>query len=337
MSRRLAAAVLTAVLVPALALAVPVVRERARHPGELSPLPSFVQRVEPAIVGLTVKATEGAPSSARLGSRRFGSAIIFDARGYAVTVSYAVLDAISIEAQMRDGRVVPARLAGIDLDSGLAVVHLQGAGPWPSAALGPSGDVQAGTATSTVGVDEDNDLVYVTSSVQSVRRFSAFWEYMLERAFLVSPSISSWGGSAVVDDRGRVIGIVSLRLGESPYVNLAIPVERFTPVKDELIAAGRVVSRRPRPYLGLHTVAVSGAVFVDGFNEVGPARAAGFRRGDQIIRVDGVPVMTQEQFYEQMWRREAGDTIEVAVRRDEQVRVISVRSIDRHRLYQLAQ
>jgi serine protease Do len=137
----------------------------------------------------------------------------------------------------------------------------------------------------------------------------------------------------VVDDRGHVIGIVSLRVGDPPYVNIAIPVDSFTPVKDELIAAGRVLSRRPRPYLGLHTIAVSGAVFVEGFNEVGPARAAGFRRGDEIIRVDGVAVRTQEQFYEQMWRRQAGDTIEVAVRRDEQVRVISVRSIDRYRLY----
>ena len=337
MSRRLAACVLTAVLVPALAVALPTARERAPHPAEFSSLPSFVQRVEPAIIGLRVKAAEGAPSSARLGARRFGSAIVFDTRGYAVTVSYAVLDAVSIEAQMRDGRIVPARLAGIDLDAGLAVVRLEGSGPWPSATLGPSADVQPGTATGTVGVDEDNDLVYVTSSVQAVRRFSAFWEYMLERAFVVAPSISSWGGSAVVDDRGRVIGIVSLRLGESPYVNLAIPVEQFMPVKDELIAAGRVVSRRPRPYLGLHTIAVSGAVFVDGFNDVGPARAAGFRKGDQIIRVDGVAVMTQEQFYEQMWRREAGDTIEVAVRRDQQVRVISVRSIDRHLLYPVGQ
>ncbi len=337
MSRRLAACVLTAVLVPALAFALPTARERAPHPAHLSSLPSFVQRVEPAIIGVRVKAAEGAPSSARLGSRRFGSAIVFDARGYAVTVSYAVLDAVSIEAQMRDGRVVPARLAGIDLDSGLAVIHLQGGGPWPSATLGPSRDVQPGTTTGTVGVDEDNDLVYVTSSVQAVRRFSAFWEYMLERAFMVTPSIASWGGSAVVDDHGRVIGIVSLRLGDAPYVNLAIPVEQLTHVKDELIAAGRVVSRRPRPYLGLHTIAVSGAVFVDGFNDVGPARAAGFRKGDQIIRVDGVAVVTQEQFYEQMWRREAGDTIEVAVRRDQQVRIISVRSIDRHRLYPVTQ
>ncbi|MEX2145808.1 MAG: S1C family serine protease [Candidatus Rokuibacteriota bacterium] len=337
MSPRLSAAAFAAVLVPAVAFAVPLGRERAPHPSQLSSLPSFVQRVEPAIVGVRATAPEGAASSARLGSRRFGSAAVFDPRGYAVTVSYVVLDAVAIEAQLRDGRVVPARLAAIDLDSGLAVIHLEGAGPWPSVTLGRSEDVQPGTATGTVAVDEDNELIYVASSVQSVRRFSAFWEYMLERAFMVAPSITSWGGSVVIDDRGRVVGIVSLRLGEAPYVNLAIPVERFVSVKDELIAAGRVVSRRPRPYLGLNTVSISGAVFVDGFNDVGPARTAGFLRGDQIIRVDGVAVVTQEQFYEQMWRRQAGDTIEVAVQRAQGVRVISVRSIDRHRLYPLAQ
>jgi S1-C subfamily serine protease len=74
-------------------------------------------------------------------------------------------------------------------------------------------------------------------------------------------------------------------------------------------------------------------VVVDGFNEAGPARDAGFRRGDQIVGVDGVNVTSQEEFYEQMWRREAGDTIAVSVRRDDRVQVISVRSIDRHRLY----
>jgi hypothetical protein len=46
-----------------------------------------------------------------------------------------------------------------------------------------------------------------------------------------------------------------------------------------------------------------------------------------------VKVSSQEEFYEQMWRRQAGDTIEVAVQRDDGVRIISVRSIDRHRLY----
>ena len=181
-------------------------------------------------------------------------------------------------------------------------------------------------------------LIEVGSTLAGVRRFSAFWEYMLPRAFLVSPAISSWGGAAMVDARGRLVGVVSLRLGEAPQsVNLAIPLETFLPVKDELIAAGRVASRPARPWIGLHTRAQADGVFVDGFNEAGPARRAGFVKGDRIVGVNGVQVRTQEQFYEAMWRGRAGDTIEVAVRRHDAVRIIPVRSIDRSTLYRTSQ
>ncbi|HEU5319559.1 MAG TPA: S1C family serine protease, partial [Methylomirabilota bacterium] len=285
------------------------------------------------VIGLHVRAAEDRPSSARLGGRRFGSAVVFDPRGYAVTVSYVVLDAVRIEARLRDGRTVPAQLAGLDLDTGLAVVRLEGPGPWPAAELRPSADLAVGAVTGTAGVDDDGELVHATTTLQSVRRFSAFWEYMLDRALMLTPSMSSWGGSAAVDDHGRVVGIVSLRLGEPPHVSLAIPAEKFLAVKDELVATGRVLSRRPRPWIGLHTAGAPGRVVVDGFNEAGPARTAGFRPGDRIVGVDGVRVSSQEEFYEQLWRRQAGDTIEVAVQRDESVKVIKVRSIDRHRLY----
>src|SRR5262249_57391073 len=115
---------------------------------------------------------------------------------------------------------------------------------------GDSHSVAAGARTGTVGVDEDNDLVQVSGSVQAVRRFSAYWEYMLDRAIIVAPASPQWGGSAVVNERGEVVGIASLRLGDAPPVNLAVPIEKFVPVKDELIASGRIASRPPRPWLG---------------------------------------------------------------------------------------
>jgi S1-C subfamily serine protease len=333
MTRRLPLAILAFLLVPVLAPAVPIVREPRPKPDDLPAMPTYVQRVAPTLVGLHVRADETRPSSARLGARRFATGIVFDARGYAVTVSYVVLDALRIEARVHDGRSVAARVVGVDLDTGLAVVRLKGDGPWAAATLVPSGDTAVGAVTGTVGLDEDGDLVHATSTLQAVRRFSAFWEYMLDRALVLSPSISSWGGSAAVDERGRVIGIVSLRLGEPPHVNLAIPAEKLLAVKDELVKAGRVVSRRPRPWLGLYTMGEPGRVVVDGFNESGPARTAGFRRGDLIVGVDGVGVASQEEFYERLWRRQAGDTIDVTVRREGSVQVISVRSIDRYRLY----
>ena len=94
-----------------------------------------------------------------------------------------------------------------------------------------------------------------------------------------------------------------------------------------------MVSRRPRPWLGLYTTGEPGRGGGGRLHESGPARTAGFRRGDLIVGVNGVGVASQEEFYEQLWRRQAGDTIDVTVRRDDTVQVISVRSIDRYRLY----
>src|SRR5262245_25793771 len=322
-------------VIPATAPGAPTsAPDRRLNPADVSALPGFVRRVERRVAGRRVRTAGGAASSARLGSRRFGSAVIFDARGYALTVSYLLLDAIEIEARGRDGRAVSAQVVGLDLDTGLGVVKLAGDGPWPIATLGDSRAVVAGARTGTVGVDEDNDLVQVTGIVNAVRRFSAYWEYMLDRAIIVAPASPQWGGSAVVNERGELIGIASLRLGEAPHVNLAIPIEKFVPIKDELIETGRIASRKPRPWLGLYTVAMPAGLFVSELSPVGPASRAGFRQGDRILKVNGVTVASQEEFYEQLWSRRAGDLIELSVQRDNQVRTISVPSVDRSLLYQ---
>ena len=133
MTARVVALALVVALVPALAPARPVARVPRPHPSSFPAAPSYVERVQSALVGLHVRAHEEAASSHRLGTQRFGTAIVFDARGYAVTVSYVVLDARRIEARTRDGRTVPARLVGLDLDSGLAVVKLEDGSP-PSGA-----------------------------------------------------------------------------------------------------------------------------------------------------------------------------------------------------------
>ena len=334
MKRVVTLALVPLLLLPTLTLGAPSsVPERRLHPDEVSALPSFVRRVAPAVVALHVRNVEGATSSARLGNRRFGSGVIFDPRGYVLTVSYLLLDAVAIEARGRDGRAVAARVVGLDLDAGLGVIKLEGEGPWASATLGDSQAVVPGARTGTVGVDEDNDLVQVTGAVHAVRRFSAYWEYMLDRAIIVAPASPQWGGSAVVNERGEVVGIASLRLGEPPHVNLAIPIEKFSPVKDELIASGRIASRPPRPWLGLYTVALPEGLVVSEMSPVGPASQAGFRQGDRILKVNGVAVASQEEFYEQLWSRRAGDLIELAVQRANKVHIIAVPSVDRHRLY----
>src|SRR5262249_56332458 len=84
-------------LLPPLSLGAPGSAPEPRlHPREVSALPSFVRRVEPSVVALHVRNNEKANSSARLGSRRFGSGVIFDQRGYVPTLTSLLLAAAPI-------------------------------------------------------------------------------------------------------------------------------------------------------------------------------------------------------------------------------------------------
>ena len=319
---------------PIVIAAAPRDVDRRLEPSRVSPLPSQVRRVEPAIVGIRVEVDPDRPSAATLGTERAGSGVIFDAdRGYVLTVSYLLLDAARIQVSLRDGRKVPARLTGLDLEAGLGVARLEPAGPWPAATFGDSRAVAAGDVTGTVGVSEDGELVATPSRVQSVRAFAAAWEYMLDRAFIVSPHNAAFGGAALVDTAGRVIGITSLRLGEAPHVDLAIPIEPFLAARDELIARGRVTSRAPRPWLGLYTEPGSGGVLVSGLSPLSPARAAGLRPGDVIVEVNGRQVASREDFYRTLWQAEVDRDVLVMVERPGGRHAITVRPVDRYRFY----
>lgn len=325
-------ALLVALSMPQAAETVPRESESGILPSKPAAVPTHVQRVQPAVVGIKVRVPLDRPSVLTLGPERWGGGVIFDASGYAVTVSYVLLDAAMIQVSLRDGRVVPATLVGLDLEHGLGVIKLEGDGPWPSAPLGNSSGVTVGEATATIGVNDENELVITQGSVQEIRSFAGYWEYMLDRAFVVAPYNAAFGGSPLVNVQGEVIGITSLRLGERPFVNLAIPIEHFTASKDELLSKGRVLSRRPRPWLGLYTLPTETGVVVAGMSPVGPARQAGFQRGDVIVRINGEGVDRQEEFYRKLWQNQVGQEITVVVLRESRFHVIKVRPLDRYDL-----
>jgi S1-C subfamily serine protease len=333
MPRFLRSLLLVTLLLPSVSAAAPRVTERPQHPSQFPALPSYVQRVADSIVGVRVHVGAERPSAATLGTQRFASAVIFDPRGYAVTVSYVLLDADRIEVRLRDGQLRPGRLVGIDLETGLGVLRIDGDQPWPAAAFTDSAGIRPGETTGTVGVDEEGNLIALTTEIRAVRRFAAYWEYMLPRAFLVAPGSPAFGGSAVVNSRGEVIAIASLRLGRQPEVNLAIPTEHFLPVKDELLDAGRVRSRPPRPWLGLYTAAAGESLVVQGVSPVGPAGRAGLRKNDEIVEINGQPVRSQEEFYERLWEGRPGDPVTLVVRRDEALQTITVQAVDRYQVY----
>jgi S1-C subfamily serine protease len=325
-------ALFAALLVPALPVVAPKDPGPTPSPPGATSVPPYIQRVAPSVVGIRTQIPLDRPSVLTLGPLRSGSGVIFDPAGYVVTVGYILTDATRIQVSLRDGRTVPARLVGLDIESGIGVIKLEGDGPWPAAPLGNSTKVAVGDATGTIGVGSENDLVISQGSVNEIRSFAGYWEYMLDRSFIVAPYNPSFGGSPLVNTQGEVIGVTSLRLGETPQVNLAIPIEYFAAVRDELIKEGRVRSRRARPWIGIYTVPGEQGLIVAGASPVGPASEAGFERGDVIVRLNGERVENQEDFYRKLWRTEVGRELTIVVLRESRFQVITLRSIDRYQL-----
>ena len=310
---------------------IPAVVPQAQVPNVSPTLPAHVQRVAPAVVGIHTKIPLDRPSVLTLGPVRSGSGVIFDPAGYAVTVGYILTDAALIQVTLRDGRVVPGRFVGQDFESGIGVVKLEGPGPWPYAPLGNSSKVAAGDPVAIIGVDGENELSVSQGTVQEIRRFTGYWEYLLERSFIVSPPNPSFGGSPLVNTQGEIVGVTSLRLGDPPQVNLAIPIEYFQAVREELLKEGRIKSRPARPWVGLYTVESPQGLIVAGASPSGPAIDAGFERGDLIVRLNGEKVDGQEDFYRKIWKTEVGQELTIVVLRDAKFEVIKIQTVDRQR------
>jgi S1-C subfamily serine protease len=320
-------------LVAALAVpATPIVVQHGKGSHVPSTPPAYIERVTPAVIAIDTKIPLDRPSVRTLGPVRSGSGVIFDPAGYAVTVGYILTDATVIQARLQDGRAVQARFVGQDYESGIGVIKLEGAGPWPHAPLGDSSKTNAGDPAAIVGVNSENEVSATQGSIQEIRRFTGYWEYLLERAFIVAPSNPSFGGSPLVNTQGEIIGVTSLRLGDPPNVNLAIPIEYFVAAKDELLKEGRIRSRPPRPWLGLYTVETPQGLIVAGASPSGPAIEAGFERGDVIMRLNGEKVESQEDFYRKLWNTQIGQSVNIVVLREAKFQIITLRTVDRHSL-----
>lgn len=325
-----ASGLLTVALTALVAGAAPQVPAPRFDPGRASDVPTAIARIGPAIVGIRAAVPPDRPSAATLGTDRWGSGVVIEPGGLVLTVGYVVLEARAIEASLRDGRTVPAQVVGHDFESGLALLRLAGEGPYPAAILGRSGSLESGAPVATVGVASNGRLNGTIARITAVRRFVAYWEYLLDRALMVAPQNPAFGGAALVDPDGALVGIVSLRLD---HENLAIPIDLFPPVRDALLARGRP-DRPARPWLGVRAVGLEGAVVIAGVSAAGPAQAAGLRQGDVIVHVNGDRVADVEDFYRKLWRTAVGARIELGVYRAGQLEQIHVETRDRHAIFQ---
>lgn len=286
-----------------------------------------------AVVKLSIKAMEGARTADTLGSEREGTGVVIDDSGLILTVGYLVIEAGSILVVSRDGKIFPAHVIGFDHATGFGLLRASPGitkrplGFGDTEALHPLTSVRIATHASAGGVS--------AACVVSRRRFTGWWEYMIDDAIFTAPPRGEHSGAALLDDAGRLMGIASLWVSDATNEgvafpgNMFIPIHLLPPILDDLIRHGRP-SKPGRPWLGIYTEDMEGHVVVTRTLPDGPADRSGIKRGDIILGVAGHSVGGQSDFYEKLWASgEAGDDVTLHVLKDKKVKHIVVYSADR--------
>lgn len=274
-----------------------------------------------------------------LGRQRTGTGVVIDDEGLVLTIGYVILEAIEVTVRGPDGRSIPADIIAYDHETGFGLVRTSTPIDVEPMPLGSTDNInlreQLLVASRVGGLDAKG--VYLVDR----KPFAGYWEYLLDEALFTAPAYAQFGGAALIDRRGELVGIGSLivsgratRSASRPG-NMFVPIDLLKPIMNDLLTAGRR-SDRPNPWLGLFLEEHRGRVFVTRVAPDGPGQDAGMNVDDLILGIDGVLVNSLADFYRTLWQRgDAGIDVPLDVVRGRNAASTVIKSGDRYQYLRL--
>lgn len=284
-----------------------------------------------SVVALRATVPEDAYTATTLGTRREGSGIVVRENGLVLTIGYLITEAEDVWLTTHDGRTLPAHALAYDQETGFGLVQALMPLDLPAIPFGDSSETDVGDAVTLA----DGIGQFVDANIVAKQEFAGYWEYLLDEAIFISPAHPSWGGAALIDQDGRLLGVGSLRLqmlqdGKVADINMVVPINLLSPILDELLNRGQI-STPPRPWLGAFSAESNGEVVVMSVADGSPAEKAGLQQGDVISEIRDGEVEGLADFYRKVWKSgPAGAEIPMRVLRDGREAWLRVKSADRN-------
>jgi S1-C subfamily serine protease len=223
-----------------------------------------------------------------LGREREGSGIVIDENGLILTIGYLMVEAYASEIRTNAGRAVPASVVGYDFETGFGLLRSNEPLKLSPIAFGKSASVAVGDPLLIASFGGAG--MVAPAHVVAKREFAGSWEYLLDEAIFTAPPHPAYGGAALINREGKLVGVGSLFVGhaggsdEPKPGNMFVPIDRLPPILAALVADVRTAGPG-HPWLGLTTSEVHGVLRVARVAKGGPAQKAGVQRGDVIVEI----------------------------------------------------
>ena len=182
-----------------------------------------------------------------------GSGFIF-ADGLVMTNAHVVNGSEKLIVGLSNGAKYKGQLIGLDLLTDLAVIRLEGKGPWPKAILGDSTKIEVGDWAIAVGnpfgLENTVTLGIISNLNRNVSQLGIYDKKfeLIQTDAAINPGNS---GGPLLNSKGDVIGINTLiRSGPGAGLSFAIPINKAKDIASQLIKNGKVI----HPMIGINLI-----------------------------------------------------------------------------------
>lgn len=300
-----------------------------------NPVVAIASKAGPSIVGVRVSYLSQNMFGSLNEADEEGSGIIYKENGYIITNYHVIKSAIKnstakvVVTLPNSEDEYEATIIGHDETTDLAVIKIDKTGLTP-AEIGKSSDLKVGELAVAIGNPLGQEFAgsvtggYISALNRKVTTDGRTYK-LIQTDAAINPGNS---GGALVNSKGQVIGINTVKVGSSSGsattiegLGFAIPTDDAIPIIEELITNKKIV----RPYIGISGITldkataklnnlVVGAYIAQVVNE-SPAQKAGLQKGDVIISVEGTTITSMEELNNIKNTKKIGDVITIKINR----------------------
>ena len=132
-------------------------------------------------------------------------------------------------------------------------------------------------------------------------------------------------GGPLVDEKGKIIGINTVKLQTAEGMGFAIPINSIKPIIESVLKTGEyqpvALGATIMPVQSVQrmigkTLGTKYGQFIAQVQEGSPAEKAGLKKGDILLEIDGTKVVTNEVLRALLYKYKPGDVANITILRD---------------------